>query len=73
MGEFTMCLPGTRRTASILGVTRGSMATLEQSAQGSDPAETEGGVRRRDFINIAAVSFAGVGGRRARTSADQPR
>lgn len=28
-----------------------------------DPAETTGeGVRRRDFINIAAVSFAGVGG-----------
>ncbi len=61
MGEFTMCLPGTRRTASILGVTRGSMATLEQSAQGSDPAETEGGARRRDFLNVAAVSFAGVG------------
>src|SRR5215218_8906990 len=37
------------------------MATLEQSAQGSDPAETEGGVRRRDFLNVAAVSFAGVG------------
>ncbi|MCH7628184.1 MULTISPECIES: ubiquinol-cytochrome c reductase iron-sulfur subunit [Novosphingobium] len=28
-----------------------------------DPAEVTGeGVRRRDFINIAAVSFAGVGG-----------
>ncbi len=40
------------------------MATLEQSAQGSDtvPTGTEEGVRRRDFINIAAVSFAGVGG-----------
>ncbi len=34
------------------------MATLEQSA--SAP-ETGDGVRRRDFINIAAVSFAGVG------------
>jgi len=32
------------------------MATLEQSADG-----TGDGVRRRDFINIAAVSFAGVG------------
>ena len=37
------------------------MATLEQSAQGSDPAETEGGARRRDFLNVAAVSFAGIG------------
>ncbi|MES2905263.1 MAG: ubiquinol-cytochrome c reductase iron-sulfur subunit [Pseudomonadota bacterium] len=34
------------------------MATLEQSAGAS---ETGDGVRRRDFINIAAVSFAGVG------------
>jgi ubiquinol-cytochrome c reductase iron-sulfur subunit len=34
------------------------MATLEQSADGS---QTGDGVRRRDFINIAAVSFAGVG------------
>lgn len=34
------------------------MATLEQSAEGP---LSEGGVRRRDFINIAAVSFAGVG------------
>ena len=34
------------------------MATLEelQVANGADD-----GVRRRDFINIAAVSFAGVG------------
>ena len=45
------------------------MATLEQSAEGSQTtnAQTgEGGagvegVRRRDFINVAAVSFAGVG------------
>ena len=37
------------------------MATLEQSAKGSEPAELEGGVRRRDFLNVAAVSFAGVG------------
>jgi len=39
------------------------MATLEQSTPGSTTA-TAGdgeGVRRRDFINIAAVSFAGVG------------
>ncbi len=34
------------------------MATLEQSA---DAPESHDGVRRRDFINIAAVSFAGVG------------
>ncbi len=40
------------------------MATLEQSAPGSSAASTAGtdGVRRRDFLNIAAVSFAGVGG-----------
>jgi ubiquinol-cytochrome c reductase iron-sulfur subunit len=36
-----------------------SMATLEQS---ETTAEQEDGVRRRDFINIAAVTFAGVGG-----------
>ena len=34
------------------------MATLEQTA--AEPG-TGDGVRRRDFINIAAVSFAGVG------------
>ncbi|HVM37716.1 MAG TPA: ubiquinol-cytochrome c reductase iron-sulfur subunit [Sphingomicrobium sp.] len=39
------------------------MATLEQSSQGSDTVAQEAGdgVRRRDFINVAAVSFAGVG------------
>ena len=38
------------------------MATLEQSSNGSEnvPVE-EDGVRRRDFLNVAAVSFAGVG------------
>ena len=34
------------------------MATLEQSADGPQAGD---GVRRRDFINIAAVSFAGIG------------
>jgi ubiquinol-cytochrome c reductase iron-sulfur subunit len=42
------------------------MATLEQSAEGSESTPTAGGtagdgVRRRDFLNVAAVSFAGVG------------
>ena len=38
------------------------MATLEQSAHGDEAVSASGeGVRRRDFINIAAVSFAGVG------------
>ena len=38
------------------------MATLEQSAGGPEPdTDNTDGVRRRDFINIAAVSFAGVG------------
>ena len=38
------------------------MATLEQSAEGSETINASGeGVRRRDFINVAAVSFAGVG------------
>ncbi len=36
------------------------MATVEHPEQIS-PAVGEDGVRRRDFINIAAVSFAGVG------------
>ena len=38
------------------------MATKAQSAEGSGTAATDGeGVRRRDFLNVAAVSFAGVG------------
>ena len=37
------------------------MATEAQSAAGSDDTTNEGGVRRRDFLNVAAVSFAGVG------------
>jgi ubiquinol-cytochrome c reductase iron-sulfur subunit len=44
------------------------MATVEHSAEmpaagsAAEAASENGGVRRRDFINIAAVSFAGVGG-----------
>jgi ubiquinol-cytochrome c reductase iron-sulfur subunit len=40
------------------------MATVEQTQPMThgDAATGEPGVRRRDFINIAAVSFAGVGG-----------
>ena len=38
------------------------MATKAQSAEGPESRETGGeGVRRRDFLNVAAVSFAGVG------------
>ena len=39
------------------------MATKAQSAEGSErPQAADGdGVRRRDFLNVAAVSFAGVG------------
>ena len=38
------------------------MATKAQSAEGPESTETGGdGVRRRDFLNVAAVSFAGVG------------
>jgi ubiquinol-cytochrome c reductase iron-sulfur subunit len=39
------------------------MATLDQSAAGSDEhgVTTADGTRRRDFLNVAAVSFAGVG------------
>src|SRR3569623_2534313 len=37
------------------------MATVEHS-DGTLGAHPEEGVRRRDFINIAAVSFAGIGG-----------
>lgn len=40
------------------------MATQAQSAEGSTAAGTNvagEGVRRRDFLNVAAVSFAGVG------------
>ena len=36
------------------------MAAVETSEQ-AEPAVEEGGVRRRDFINIAAASFGGVG------------
>jgi ubiquinol-cytochrome c reductase iron-sulfur subunit len=41
------------------------MATKAQSAEGSATTGAAGegeGVRRRDFLNVAAVSFAGVGG-----------
>lgn len=40
------------------------MASIDTAIESGDPAVSEpeiGGVRRRDFINIAAVSFAGVG------------
>lgn len=37
------------------------MATLEQTHSTAEGATGQDGVRRRDFINIAAVSFAGVG------------
>ncbi len=37
------------------------MATVENTAGDGISTESDG-VRRRDFINIAAVSFAGVGG-----------
>jgi ubiquinol-cytochrome c reductase iron-sulfur subunit len=40
-------------------VLRVSMATLEQNAVAE--VEADHSLRRRDFINIAAVSFAGVG------------
>ncbi len=40
------------------------MATVEHTEGAAHAAAAEGGdgVRRRDFINIAALSFAGVGG-----------
>jgi ubiquinol-cytochrome c reductase iron-sulfur subunit len=40
------------------------MATVEhtEGAAHAPAAAGEGGVRRRDFINVAALSFAGVGG-----------
>ncbi len=37
------------------------MATQARSAEGSHVTGEEGGVRRRDFLNVAAVSFAGIG------------
>jgi ubiquinol-cytochrome c reductase iron-sulfur subunit len=38
------------------------MATKAQSAEGPATTDSGGeGVRRRDFLNVAAVSFAGVG------------
>jgi ubiquinol-cytochrome c reductase iron-sulfur subunit len=43
---------------------RMEMATVEhtEGTVHADPTHGTDGVRRRDFINIAAVSFAGVGG-----------
>jgi ubiquinol-cytochrome c reductase iron-sulfur subunit len=38
------------------------MATVEHSEQPMGDAHADDGVRRRDFLNIAAVSVAGVGG-----------
>src|SRR4051794_14101914 len=41
---------------------RGTMATKAQSVEGSGTAVSGGnGFRRRDFLNIAPVAFAGVG------------
>ncbi|MEO7276722.1 MAG: ubiquinol-cytochrome c reductase iron-sulfur subunit N-terminal domain-containing protein, partial [Sphingomicrobium sp.] len=38
------------------------MAIQAQSVEGSTASDsTDDGVRRRDFLNVAAVSFAGVG------------
>ena len=37
------------------------MATVEHT-EGTGPAPSDDGVRRRDFLNLAAVSVAGVGG-----------
>jgi ubiquinol-cytochrome c reductase iron-sulfur subunit len=37
------------------------MATVEHSEAAQDPETGPDGVRRRDFINLAAVSFGGVG------------
>ena len=44
------------RGGSRQGISMAEQASIDTSAQ------AEEGVRRRDFINIAAVSFAGVGG-----------
>src|SRR3954466_15525375 len=42
---------------------RGMMATKARSAEGPVTTDSSGeGVRRRDFLNVAAVSFVGVGG-----------
>ena len=43
-----------------ISVLRVSMATLEETNAAA--VESDDSLRRRDFINIAAVSFAGVGG-----------
>src|SRR3954471_626395 len=43
------------------GTLKDIMAAVETN-DGAIHAVEEGGVRRRDFINIAAVSVAGVGG-----------
>jgi ubiquinol-cytochrome c reductase iron-sulfur subunit len=37
------------------------MATQARSAEGSQETGSGDGVRRRDFLNVAAVSFVGVG------------
>jgi ubiquinol-cytochrome c reductase iron-sulfur subunit len=56
---------GTCKSSS--GFIRVSMATLEQSTEDPGTARAgedlagDDGLRRRDFLNVAAVSFAGVG------------
>ena len=54
-GRFRMPSASRERFRSL----RVSMATLQETTVQAD--EGADGVRRRDFINIAAVSFAGVG------------
>src|SRR5690242_954330 len=50
-------------TCSHIASKRGMMATKARSAEVPQTAGPTGeeGVRRRDFLNVAAVSFAGVG------------
>ena len=49
-------------TCSHIASQRGMMATKARSAEVPTTAgPTDDGVRRRDFLNVAAVSFAGVG------------
>ena len=64
--------PGPGADVSLCpGTLKDVMAAVETN-EGAAHAVEEGGVRRRDFINIAAVSFAGRRRRRPALSAGQP-
>ncbi len=65
-------MPGGRLVAPP-GQKEAKAGAWRQKCMGAEAVVGEGeGMRRRDFINVAAVSFAGIGRSRHARAADQP-